>query len=379
MLLMFGWITKPGFNINKLPLIGFGVVAVFCMSNLINAGHSNVLYSVRLAEYLVFFWCGKALVQSGHDLTGFVKLLIGINCALILLQYAGSIGGFSADGYVSQLDRPFGLSNHPAEMGALLNLLFAALVFGTAARFWSWSLLIVPCVFITGSRSALLTHCLLSLVYVYRHSENKTKFALRTAAVAGLLVMIVAVIPNPTSKRSADIFSPQNIEIFKSLYDSIPVDKTFSGFVDGGAPEDAPESVDASWYSRGFKWAHVVRILFSASWTIWIFGLGPGALGPALDGGWLRLVGETGLVGTLAFLVMMREMSTLSRSCSMVVFALAVNMLMIDSQNAYKVMAFLFLFAGYTYATRLRLTPLVAQKTRQRSFSLSQRMESEPM
>jgi hypothetical protein len=76
---------------------------------------------------------------------------------------------------------------------------------------------------------------------------------------------------------------------------------------------------------------------------------------------------------------MMREMSTLSRSCSMVVFALAVNMLMIDSQNAYKVMAFLFLFAGYTYATRLRLTPLVAQKTRQRSFSLSQRMESEPM
>jgi hypothetical protein len=355
MLLIYRWIKQLGFNIERLPLIGFGVVAAFCMSNLINAGHSNVLYSVRLAEYLVFFWSGKALVKSGHDFTGLVKLLIGINCALILFQYAGFIGGFSADGYVSQLDRPFGLSNHPAEMGALLNLLFAALVFGTPAKLWSWSLLVVPCIFITGSRSALLTHCLLASVYVYQHSANRTKFALRTAAVAGVLVTILAIIPNPTTKRSADIFSLQNIEIFKSLYDSIPVDKTFSGFVDGGAPEDGPESVDASWYARGVKWAHVVRVMFSASWTIWIFGLGPGALGPALDGGWLRLLGETGLVGTLAFLFMMRKISSLSQSCSMVVLALAANMVMIDSHNAYRVMAFLFLFAGYTYATRLRL------------------------
>jgi hypothetical protein len=290
-----------------------------------------------------------------------VKILIGVNCALLLLQYSGFIGGFSADGYVTQLDRPFGLSNHPAEMGTLLNLLFAGLVFGAEPRFWPWSLLIVPCVFITGSRSALFTHCLLSLMYMYRRFENKTKLVLRTAAVAGLLITILGTIPNPTTKRSVDIFSRQNIEIFKSLYDSIPVDKTFSGFVDGGDPEDAPEGVDLSWYARGFKWAHVVRIMFSASWTTWIFGLGPGALGPALDGGWLRLIGETGLVGTVAFIFMMSKISSLSQACSMVVLALAVNMLMIDSQNAYKVMAFLFLIAGYTYAARLKLTGLVTQ------------------
>jgi hypothetical protein len=82
------------------------------------------------------------------------------------------------------------------------------------------------------------------------------------------------------------------------------------------------------------------------SWTVWIFGVGPGTLGPALDGGWLRLVSETGAVGTVAFLFLMRKISNLSIACSMSVLALAVNMLMVDSQNAYKVMVFLFFLAG---------------------------------
>jgi proteasome assembly chaperone (PAC2) family protein len=86
--------------------------------------------------------------------------------------------------------------------------------------------------------------------------------------------------------------------------------------------------------------------MFTAPWVVWILGLGPGALGPALDGGWLRLLAETGIVGTFAFLFMLRKISNLDRACVMAVLALAANMVMVDSQNAYKVMAFLFLMAG---------------------------------
>lgn len=346
-LLVNGWILKKGFAIDRVALIGLGVVATFCASNLLNAGHSSILYSLRLLEYLLFFWAGVALAKSGHDFTRLVKTLIGVNCALIFLQSAELIGGFSADGYEAVLGRPFGLCNHPAEMGALLNLLFAALVFGQPVKFWNWNLLVLACVFITGSRSALLTHCLLTLVYVYQHSENKMKFALRSATVTGLLLTVLTIIPNPTSQRSGDTFSSQNLEAFNSVYEKLPNDKVFTGFAEGGDVDEAPENVDASWYARGFKWAHVIKVLLNASWINWIFGIGPGAVGPSLDGGWLRLFAEAGIVGAFSFVLLLRHIARLSMACAMAVFALSVNMLMIDSHIAYKVMAFLFLMAGY--------------------------------
>jgi hypothetical protein len=347
--LLSGWGIKLDLTIDPLPAMGLAVVAVFGVSNLLNAGHSNFLYSLRLVEYLTFYWSGKYFIQSRYDFSFLVKLLIVVNCAFILFQYAGIVGGFTADGYESPLNRPFGLSaNHPAEMGALLNLLFAALAFGPTAvtRFWYWCSFITLSIFITGSRSALFAHCLLTLVHVYRNSRNRTDFALRTMAITGALIAVLALIPNSASTRSTDLFSWQNVEAIRTVYDNIPVEKEFTGFVEGGGSQEAPEDVDVSWYMRGFKWMHVVKIMFTASWAVWIFGLGPGAFGPALDGGWLRLIGETGVVGMLTFITLLRKISGLNLSCSMAALALAINMLMIDSQNAYKVMAFLFFLVG---------------------------------
>jgi len=58
------------------------------------------------------------------------------------------------------------------------------------------------------------------------------------------------------------------------------------------------------------------------------------------------VIAETGIVGFFAFLYLLRKISRLGAACSMAVFALSVNMVMIDSHLAYKVMAFLFFLAG---------------------------------
>src|ERR1700730_11893772 len=97
-LLLSGWIADLDFKIDAVPAMAFAVVAVFCTSNLINASHSNFLYSLRLIEYLVFFWSGKSFVRH-CNFTSFVEMLLGINCGFIFLQYAGIVGGFTADGY----------------------------------------------------------------------------------------------------------------------------------------------------------------------------------------------------------------------------------------------------------------------------------------
>lgn len=355
-LLLVDWITNLNFNIEPLPLAGFAVVGVFCLSNLINVGqgHSSFLYSLRLVEYMIFYWSGRCLIRLSYDLDFIVKLLVGMNCAVVVLQSAGIVGGYSAEGYEPVVGRPYGLSaNHPAEMGALFNLLFVVLVFGSKGnKFWRWFLLIGACLFLVGSRSALLAHCLLTLVYVYKHSKNKIGFARKTAFISALLIMVFAMIHNKVTDRSADLFSQQNIETFRDVYDNIPVDRQFKNVDEGGAPEDSPEGVDVSWYIRVFKWTEVVKTMLAQPWSIWILGVGPGGIGVALDGGWLRLIVETGIVGTVAFLALMRKISKLSTLCSMSVLALGVNMLMIDSHMAYKVMAFLFLLVGAQVQSR---------------------------
>ena len=356
--LFCSWMTELQFKIDAVPLFGVAVTGIFCLSNLVHTEHSSLLYSLRLVEYLVFYWAGRALLHFGHNFIVVVKALVAINCGFILLQWVGVVGGFATEGYTSAPGRPFGLSaNHPAEMGALLNLLFAPLAFEKeepSARFWPWCLLIALCIFVTESRSALFVHCVLTLIYVYRHAQNRTAFALKSAFAAAALIAALVFVPNPLRDRSSDLFSAQNLEAAQQLYDTMPGEKSFTGFSAGSEAEDAPQDVDASLYMRGFKWTYVIKIMFTAPWTIWILGLGPGALGPALDGGWLRLVAEAGIIGTLAFLALLRKIWSLSWSCAMAVLALAINMLMVDSQNAYKVMAFLFLLAGAQVQKNLR-------------------------
>ncbi len=360
-LLFVGWISRLDFKIEPIPLAGFVVVGVFCLSNLISISHhSSILYSLRLAEYMIFFWSGKALARSCYDFDLLVKLIVVINCAVILLQFAGIVGGFTAQGYESVVGRAFGITaNHPAEMGALFNLLFAVVAFGSkTSKFWLWPLFIGICVFLTGSRSALLAHVLLTLVYAYRHSRNRMAFTLRAAVTSGLLIAVFAAIPSEVGSRSANLFSWQNLDTFRDVYQNIPVDRQFADVTEGGSPEDSPEGVDVSWYIRLYKWAEVVRTMLAQPWSAWIFGFGPGAIGIALDGGWLRLIVETGIVGSVAFLALMRKISRLSTACSMAVFALGVNMLMIDSQMAYKVMAFLFFLAGTQVQGKLKQAPV---------------------
>lgn len=209
------------------------------------------------------------------------------------------------------------------------------------------------CIFLTASRISLLAHCILMVIYVYRSSRRKGVLLLRSAVLAGLLISAVAFIPNPIRDRSGDVLSLENLSTFKNYYDTLPVETEFAKFSDAVDPDNVPETVDPSWWLRVIKWTEVVKLYLNSTWLTKTFGIGPGALGPALDGGWLRLLVECGLFGTFVFVVMLRKIATLSPACSMAVLALSVNMTLIDSHIAYKVMAFLFFLAGCTYQNNM--------------------------
>src|SRR6202035_430524 len=156
----------------------------------------------------------------------------------------------------------------------------------------------------------------------------------------------ILLIPNPLTERSENLFSVANIERFQDQYSKASVpDEKFEGWSE---VYTADEYTDLSWLIRLARWIIAIK-----TWTnsplAWFVGVGPGNWGPALDGGWLRVMSEWGLLGLSIFLVFLYRIAQISRATFALVVALAIIMLFIDIHIAYKAMSLFFFLSGYAY------------------------------
>ena len=101
-----------------------------------------------------------------------------------------------------------------------------------------------------------------------------------------------------------------------------------------------------SWLLRATKWMYAYKTWVTTP-EAWVIGLGPGMWGPSLDGGWLRLLTETGVLGVLAFVLFFNTLCStpLLKAVRLCVF---LNMAFIDIYISYKTMSLVFLIAGAT-------------------------------
>jgi len=188
------------------------------------------------------------------------------------------------------------------------------------------------------------------MIAFYRHARYRIaplmwKSALAIAIVAAGIIYI----PNPLSERSQKLFSTDNIGYLAAAYDLVPDNPRVEGFTEGWEVQamtgQDPDNGDASWLMRVFKWSAAVKLWLHDPVSL-LFGIGPGTVGPALDGGWLRIVTETGIIGLVLSICLARTIWRISITLRIMLIAMAVNMLMIDIYISYKVMAFLMLTAG---------------------------------
>jgi len=80
---------------------------------------------------------------------------------------------------------------------------------------------------------------------------------------------------------------------------------------------------------------------------LYLTGLGFGVFGPALDGGWLRLLVETGFLGLFAYARFLVNVAKKVPFGLYIAIATAINMMFIDMQLSYKGMALLLFLVGF--------------------------------
>ena len=355
--LVAGMLLARKASFNRLELLWALLVGTGLISNGINLylfNRSSGLYSLRLVEYFLFFYAGYYYAIS-NSLTRLAKWLLIVNGSVMLLQQVGLIGAATSDGLVSSVqERPVGLTGGPWEIGAIINFCFAILIFddnrAIRRKYVLWLFAgTMTLVLITASRMALIAQLLLLTIYFYRKSRNAFRFISIAISALAMILAALIFIPNPVAARSENLFTIDNFSSFQRIYASTPDNPQ----VEGLASFASDDGGDLSWLIRAAKWTAAIKG-WNRSFLSIIFGVGPGALGPSLDGGWLRILSEMGVAGFLIFSIFCRYIAVqFGWQMRGVLLALSTSMLMIDIHIAYKAMSTFFFILGYCYYAKI--------------------------
>jgi len=323
---------------------------------------SNPLFVIRFVEYFTFFYIGWG---AGRSLA-IDKLLIALlvtNGAIMLLQWKGAVGAFGVYGYDSDpLRRPSGLFGNAAECALFINMCAAYLLFGFPEK-WielrgrissvriSFDFFVVPLVLglllLTEARIPQAAFALLLLALFWKRGRLQKPLAWPFIA-CGVVLLIAAVI---TSQRSSQLLSSSNFELAANLYNEIDVEG--QDYLSASKVNLFQQQCDLSWFMRLHKWLYTLKYWIHHPFC-WLLGLGPGVCFNALDGAYLRILCENGVVGLLLYLSLFVSIARMSSGLKWAVVLFLLNMLFIDSYLSYKPMALLFFLVGSYESSRAK-------------------------
>ncbi|QIP24285.1 hypothetical protein [Klebsiella aerogenes] len=354
------------YSLSKIEVQYYIFILIISLCTLFTSAvyaQGTILFPLRFLEYFTFFIMGLKLGQKDDYISGIMKVIFFANIAVSFLQFVGIIGGFTTTGYRDSVSaRVIGLCSGPWELGVILNFLtcyflsikvketFKYLVFFTA----------LSVIFLSGSRMSFVAQMILMVIYVYQSSSfvGILKRVLILAPFVAIALVFVA--DSTVASRSENLFNMDNIVSIPETYRTTQLvhgnpDWSLFGVLSG-------DDVDASWAIRSLKWVYAVK-LFVSEWIFSFTGVGAGTFGNALDGGWLRLFTECGVLGFVAFIMFMKQNSSVSNMNKLMFISFSINMIMIDIYMSYKVMSFMLFIFGYMYSKSKTDEPLPRNRT----------------
>lgn len=355
-----GNIEKWIFILIGFSLFSYALNRLLVTFNLLHVP-ASIFYVFRPLEYFMFFYIG-ALASQFFKLNALIKALFLWNLILMLLQRIELIGQFSILGYSSfASDRVTGIASFPSEAGLLLTILFCFLIYDEDANhrllenipvifqktYTYWLFLIcATLVIFTGSRIAILA---LVSAFSFRVVNDLKNFSLISWLIAFIftsaaVVVITLAIMHTDSVfvRSAQLLSFRNFELVEKVWDHIDLSQDPIG-----QEAVSNQNYDTSWWMRIHKWCYALKTYYMHPES-YLSGLGPGFAMAALDGGFLRVLIEYGVIGCFLFWKLFSSIYQTSKQLKWIIIVFLINMLFFDAYLAYKPMSLMFFIMGYT-------------------------------
>ena len=280
----------------RLYIVFIGLSFLSALVNITTNGPIGFVYTTRLVQYLMWFF---VMYEACHRVTwrDFRLGFMTVSVIFVLwggLELAGVIGRVGR--FTGAAERLMINTSGPFETSVMLAMLAYAIP----------SLLLTPVLLVL----VLLTQARISLLgMIFSAGIAKPFKALFAGGVAVVLFTVVAqpliatfqdsrVVQSDSPTRMADVFveswkrapTLDDPSVFRERFLSGPTILRYMPSQKG----------DMSFSLRAVRWPIVIKTTAS-SIGHFLFGWGPGAWSLALDGYYVRVFGETGIIGLVFF------------------------------------------------------------------------------
>jgi hypothetical protein len=291
---------------------------VSVVSSLINgyAGRVATLYSilfdVRLIEYMLFYFIGYYLYQYNRQrsVTRMMVFYLYLMLIIVPLQMVRIVPVVTGFGYL----RAVGNTNGPYEFAAVASFLLCYLGYRKNSFFKGFTSSIL--VFASASRVTSVGVVISLYSYLFRRSRKSLQASV--FAGAALLITVSGLVLLETNTefladsdislftRLGSVASSNTVSDFIELYPTAPTYTDSTSYLLGTFEHSCDFNNclegqgDVSAKIRVFRWTALIKSTVSSGEAM-VIGLGPSFASAAVDGYYVRVFTETGLIGLAIF------------------------------------------------------------------------------
>lgn len=284
-----------------------------------------LLYAIRPFEYWAMFPVALVLLENGGRSaeTALIRVLALATVAHTVVASAQFLFGFNIGFSAFSLERGAGLTNGPYELGAIMAMLICLwLAEGRmvlAATAAGGLLMSLSRISIIGALCGLAAMTVVMLLARSPKQVSQRPRALRpgsvvtaTAATIAILLafpLLSAKVIQPAIERTQTTSVASSWEAGRQLAAITPRPTTSDEYAAtaydaiGDTVLDNVTSGDASNEVRFYRWNLLLNEITRSTERM-LIGLGPSFAGPSVDGAYLRIVVESGLLGAIVWLAM---------------------------------------------------------------------------
>ena len=357
-------------KIDRAFLIYYLFAFITLISYFVNRVFSDdpsLFYVIRNLEYFIFFVAGT-LLANPLKLIKFLYTYFVIQVVAIILQYFSLFPSFSSTdgmifGYLS------GTTGGPWEVATTLSLttivILDYLLLNKKYNTSFFMLIFTSLIFLfLGQRSPVVATMLIFLLSIYLR-VGFFKYLINIKSLLIFVTLPIFYYLFLIFQSQGFIYKDDLIVRFILIFNSSGIITAFVdyyNYIDTDVPNrfsripirswEALSHIDLSLVQRIEKWAYAIKTFASLMPLSIFIGIGPGWSGPSLDSGILRLFIENGLIGAIFYFSFLYEVFKKNRNSIFIILILLLNMVFIDVNISYKVMALFLFIAGVFFRNK---------------------------
>jgi len=353
------FVVIPKYLNSFFLFIFFSLLSVVVNSLLLHVDFIlSLIFSLREVEYFLFFFVGRFLYLEKFDfkLLGATYIPYGFTISLLAnLHIIPTFSSFGVDRWSANTTGPFEFSVVTA-----MSMSFLMVSRGTSPRPLRYFLFVLGAasLWLSGARITLVAFILI-LRSLFPAIPSRLIFVglLIAASVFSFSAIILPVYNEANSNISSSRFhngaDVSEAEQIFSDFGSFTAYKTSKDYEQGtleASVQSGQQQQDLSAYVRFFKWATLLRSSTTNITSI-LIGMGPSFGFTAVDGNYVRVFVEDGIVGllmlTFFFFRLAQRFAFVSIEFRNILILLLISALFIDILESLRPMILFWSYLGY--------------------------------